>query len=139
MKLNILSLFALVAIIAFAGCTSYGGQKGDDNQIPTPPADDKVSGDAEAREITITGTEFSFNPSTISVTKGEKIRLTFKNSGTVIHNLNIDELSIATKTIPAGETDVVEFTADKSGTFTYYCGVGSHRAKGMEGTLTSGE
>jgi hypothetical protein len=38
--------------------------------------------------------------------------------------------------VGAGASDVVEFTADKAGTFEYYCSVGNHRAMGMKGTLT---
>ncbi len=148
MKLNIISLFVLIGVLAIAGCAGYGDKKGDGNQIPTPPANDKISGDdsggaaagdAQVKEFTVEGAEFAFNPNTITVQKGDKVRVTFKNSGTVIHNFIIDELGVSTKTIPAGETDTVEFTADKTGTFSFYCGVGNHRAKGMEGVLTSGE
>jgi plastocyanin len=75
-----------------------------------------------------------FDPATITVNKGDKVKITFKNSGGM-HDWKIDELSIATKKIKTGEEEVLEFTADKVGTFEYYCSVGDHRAKGMKGTL----
>ena len=51
------------------------------------------------------------------------------------HNWTLDEFDAKTDTIQGGETDSVEFTADKAGTFEYYCGVGNHRAQGMVGKL----
>ncbi|KKT09719.1 MAG: Plastocyanin [candidate division WWE3 bacterium GW2011_GWB2_43_22] len=52
------------------------------------------------------------------------------------HDLRLDEFNVATKLLKAGETDTVEFTADKAGVFEYYCSVGEHRKMGMVGTLT---
>jgi nitrite reductase (NO-forming) len=37
--------------------------------------------------------------------------------------------------VNGGETTSVEFVADKTGTFEYYCSVGAHRAMGMTGSL----
>ena len=47
----------------------------------------------------------------------------------------IDEFGVRTKQITAGQTDEINFTADKVGTFEYYCSVGKHRALGMKGNL----
>lgn len=99
---------------------------------PTPVSPTTVR---EGREIEVSADEYSFSPGAISVKKGEKIRLTFKNTGKLPHNYTIDELGVATKTIGGGQTETIEFTAEKSGTFTYYCGVGNHRSLGMEGKL----
>lgn len=86
------------------------------------------------KEFIISGQNFSFTPNLITVKKGDKIKITFKNSdGT--HNLKIDEFNVATKTIKSGEEQSVEFIADKTGSFEYYCSVGTHRAMGMWGTL----
>lgn len=103
----------------------------------TPPLtqDTTTETQAEVREVRVDGDEFSFSPASISVAAGERIRLTFNNIGTFPHNFMIDELSVATETIPPGSSDTVEFTADQSGTFTFYCSVGNHRAQGMEGSL----
>ena len=89
-------------------------------------------------KLTVEGDEFSFSPKKISVKKGVQVELTFKNIGKAPHNFIVDELSIATKTIGAGKTDTVIFTApDNTGTITYasYCSVPGHRAAGMEGTI----
>lgn len=87
------------------------------------------------KEFTVTGSNYSFDPKTMSVVKGETVKIIFKNAdGT--HDLVIDEFNVHTKRIRAGEEDSVQFIADKAGTFEYYCSVGNHRAMGMKGTLT---
>jgi len=90
---------------------------------------------ASKKEFTVSGQNFSFTPSTMTVKKGDTVRITFK-SGDMMHDLKIDELGVATKILKTGEEDTVEFIADKVGAFEYYCSVGSHRAKGMKGTFT---
>lgn len=96
----------------------------------------ETAGPAEgAREVGVSGSEYSYNPSNLSFTKGERIRLTFTNNGTLPHDLVIDELGVSTKTIVPGKSDTVEFTADQSGTFNFYCNIGNHRSLGMEGSV----
>lgn len=87
------------------------------------------------REITVIGTEYSFNPLSISVKAGEKVKITFKNNGQTIHNLTVDKLGIGTKTVNPGKTDAVEFTAPSSGAYSFFCSISGHRASGMEGSL----
>lgn len=89
----------------------------------------------EVEEYKISGTEFSFNPSTITVEPGERVRVIFKNDGAFPHNWTVEGLGIATKTINPGQTDAVEFTAPAAGTYVTFCSVGQHRANGMAGTL----
>jgi len=89
----------------------------------------------EAREIIVTGSNYKFNPATITVKKGETIKLVFKNSGGM-HDFFIDELGVKTKVVPTNGEDTVQFTASKVGTFDYYCSVGTHRAMGMVGKIT---
>ncbi len=88
----------------------------------------------DAREIVVEGENYQFTPETITVKKGEKIRIVFKSTDG-IHDFRVDELNIATATVRSGQEDFVEFTPDKTGTFKYYCSVGNHRAMGMEGTM----
>lgn len=86
------------------------------------------------KEFTVSGQNFSFIPNSITVKKGDKVKITFKNIEG-FHNLAIDEFNVVTKTIKNGEEESVEFIADKVGSFEYYCSVGTHRAMGMWGTL----
>ncbi|OGZ45510.1 MAG: hypothetical protein A3C84_04325 [Candidatus Ryanbacteria bacterium RIFCSPHIGHO2_02_FULL_48_12] len=92
----------------------------------------------QVKEFTVSGGEFYYEPSALAVKKGDKVRIVFKNADG-FHDFRIDELGVATKKINDGQTDTVEFTADKVGSFEYYCSVGKHRQMGMKGTLTVGE
>lgn len=87
------------------------------------------------KAVVVEGTEFEFNPSSISVTKGEKVRITFKNVGSSVHDFYIEELGIKTNLLNPGESQTVEFIADKTGTFTFYCTVPGHKELGMEGEI----
>lgn len=62
------------------------------------------------------------------------VRLTFKSQGP-LHNFVIDDYDVATSELGEEEEEEVEFVADKSGTFEYYCSVGNHRQQGMRGKL----
>ncbi len=87
------------------------------------------------KEFTVTGTSFAFAPKTMTVKKGDTVRVTFINSEGM-HDWKLDGYNVATKVLKVGERETIEFVASKSGSFEYYCSVGSHRAMGMVGTLT---
>lgn len=87
------------------------------------------------KELTVIGEEYRFQPSSITLKKSERVKITFKNNGRTVHNLIIEELGIKTKTIGAAQADTIEFTAPVTGTFIFFCSVPGHRAAGMEGSL----
>lgn len=86
------------------------------------------------KEFVVTGQNMSFSPASITVKKGDKVRIVFKNVQG-FHDWKIDEFNAGTKKMEAGQQETIEFIADKTGSFEYYCSVGSHRAMGMKGTL----
>ena len=102
-----------------------------------PTGGEEVSGAKTdtVKEFTVTGSSFAFAPNTLSVKKGDTVKIIFKNSGGM-HDFVIDEFSARTKQIQGGSEDSVTFVADKAGAFEYYCSVGKHRQMGMKGTLT---
>ena len=80
--------------------------------------------------ITINAGNFFFEPDSITVKAGQEVRVTFGEvSG--FHTFVIDELGV-NESVKAGKT--VTFTADKAGTYQFYCSVGNHRALGMFGS-----
>lgn len=87
------------------------------------------------KEFTISGTEYSFNPSSITVSTGDRVKITFQNIGRAPHNLTIEGLGVSTRTIRSGQTDTIEFTALTPGTYTFICSVPGHAAAGMVGNL----
>lgn len=92
------------------------------------------------KEFTIEGLDdFSFSPNEISVNEGDTVRIRFVNSGEMPHDLVINELGVATDVLQGGEEEVIEFVADRAGTFEFHCSVGQHREFGMFGTLIVGD
>jgi plastocyanin len=89
----------------------------------------------EVREFYISGTEYSFDPSSITVRPGETVRISFQNDGELPHNLTISALGIGTRTIAPGVVDTIEFTAPVAGTYDFFCSVSGHKESGMTGTL----
>ncbi|HEX6976777.1 MAG TPA: cupredoxin domain-containing protein [Patescibacteria group bacterium] len=87
-----------------------------------------------SQTFTVEGGDFFFKPNEIRVKKGDTVKIIFNNSNGV-HDFVIDEFNVRTKTIPDGESDTIEFVADKAGSFEYYCSVSNHRRLGMKGTL----
>src|SRR6185436_20501482 len=81
------------------------------------------------KEFTVEGSNFKFNPSELRVNQGDTVKITFKNSGGT-HDFKIDEFKVASKRLSCGQSEVVEFVADKAGSFQYYCSVGTHRQMG---------
>ena len=126
-------------------------QDGDDMNLTMPASDEsgegvdemmvggdgQVSGDemmSDVKEFTVEGDNFAFSVKEIKVKQGDKVKITFNNIEG-FHDLIIDEFGVNTGQIRAGESKTVEFIADKTGTFEYYCSVGQHRANGMFGQL----
>jgi plastocyanin len=87
------------------------------------------------KEFTVSNSGMTFNPKTLSVKEGERVKITFRNTGGT-HDLRIDGYDVGTKVIQAGQSESFEFVANEAGTFEYYCSVGNHREMGMVGTLT---
>jgi plastocyanin len=87
------------------------------------------------KTFTVTGSNFAFAPSALTVKKGDKVTIHFVNSGGN-HDFVIDEFNAKTPVIGSGQTADVSFIADKTGTFDYYCSVDNHRQMGMQGVIT---
>jgi nitrous oxide reductase len=73
----------------------------------------------------------------MSVKKGDLVRVKITNTAGM-HDFTIDEYGIK-KELPLNQEVIVEFVADKVGSFVYYCSKPGHRAGGQWGTLTVSE
>lgn len=93
---------------------------------------DVTDSDAAVKEITVTNDGFDFIPREIRVNVGDTIRLTFENGGG-FHDWVLDEFDAATRQFSGGQSETIEFVADRAGSFEFYCSVGNHRARGMWG------
>ena len=97
-------------------------------------ANDTGTGAQGVHEIQVTLRKYEFNPGTLRVRKGERVKLVMAATDHD-HGFKLDDFDINQK-VPKGTTVVVKFTADKAGTFQFrcsnVCGLG-HR--NMKGTL----
>ena len=86
------------------------------------------------KEFSMIAKKFEFVPRTITVNKGDTVKLSIKSED-VNHGFAISEFNVK-KDIPAGQEVSVEFVADKSGSFPFRCSVycGSGHSD-MDGTL----
>lgn len=86
------------------------------------------------KTFTVSGAKFKFTPAILTVKKGDVVKVIFKSED-IMHDFTLPDFKVASKTISAGQEDSVTFTADKTGTFQFYCSVGNHKAMGMVGKL----
>jgi len=90
--------------------------------------------EAPVHEIKMSAKKYEYTPSEIRVKQGERVRLLITATDRK-HGFEIKELGIKTD-LEKGKETVVEFTADKAGTYPFncsnFCGFGHRR---MRGTL----
>lgn len=96
--------------------------------------DDSGAGMEKSVEISVTAKRWEFDPSTVRVTKGDRVKLSIESTD-VTHGFSIPDFNVSA-TLKPNETTKVEFVADKAGTFTFSCNVfcGSGHPT-MKGTL----
>ena len=142
-------IIIVLLLIAWLGFTFVNKKSSDSKEQTTALSNESTSiqpsGDisqdntgepvSAVREFTVNGDNFKFDLKTITVNKGDKVKINFVNKEGK-HDFVLDEFNIATKVLNAESSESVEFVADKVGTFEYYCSVGEHRAMGMVGNLT---
>lgn len=80
-----------------------------------------VTPSGEVKELKITAKQFQFEPATIEVSKGDRVRL-IVTSADVPHGISIPEYGINER-LDVGKPVTIEFTAEKEGTFTTFCSV----------------
>lgn len=136
-----------------AGQGDSGEQVGGDAASKAGPADgsgvvageeqtgaSKVAGEGSAgavgavKEFTIEAVMWDFSPKTITVNKGDTVRITLVNKD-VSHGIGIREFNFSLKG-DAGETKTGEFVASKEGNYKFFCNIfcgEGHRE--MTGTL----
>ena len=78
-------------------------------------------GPGEIVEVTTTLQGFQYNPDTITIKEGSKVRLTVNNKDSVLHAFNLKQFGIIGSIQPRS-TKTVEFTAIKTnGQAVYTC------------------
>jgi plastocyanin len=83
----------------------------------------------------VTGGNYYFTPSTITVNQGDKVTIMFLNLFGM-HDFVIESLHVRIPPLRPGLPGVATFTADKKGTYEFTSSFPQDRQMGMKGTLT---
>ena len=112
-----------------------GGMTDDDATGDDGVMDDGTGMDEGPVVIEMTAKQWEFEPSTVTVKVRVPVVLRI-TSVDVKHGFAINEFGVNVQNLEPGEAVDVEFTPDRTGTFTFYCAVfcGSGHAN-MKGTL----
>lgn len=87
---------------------------------------------SDYHEFTLTAKDSGFDPSIITVKKGEKVRLIITATDCE-HEFRLQPFDIL-QALKKGDPEIIEFTASKAGTFNFkssvYCGRGHGKMNG---------
>ncbi|MDR9852677.1 cupredoxin domain-containing protein [Paenibacillus sp. VCA1] len=109
-------IFSLIAVAALSATVLAAcGNNNDSGSGSASDSSSSASGDV--KEITVNAKSFEFSPNEIKVKKGDKVKITLKNTDGA-HGLEIPEFKVNLQ-----KDGSAEFTADKAGTFDFDCSV----------------
>jgi cytochrome c oxidase subunit 2 len=103
---------SIVSVMLLSGLTACGSSQNASQS--TPAASSAASGNT----VTVTATNFKFEPAEIHVKKGDKVTLKLANTQGM-HGIAVPDLKVDLKK----DGDTSTFTADKTGTFDFQCSV----------------
>jgi len=99
--------------------------------LAAPAAQDQAP---TRREFTVTARDYSFSPNRVEVQQDDLIKLTIQSADNA-YGFTIDDYRVS-KRVPAGGSTVVEFRADRAGTFAFYSNLSNDtRHSKMSGQL----
>ena len=108
---------AIILILVIVGTFIVKGKIGTGNAVKN-----------DLKEFSVEASRFKYSPDIITVNKGDKVKINVNNLDTM-HGIRIPDIQVS------GD-ELIEFTADKSGEFIWYCNVfcgDEHKA--MKGKL----
>jgi len=107
---KILSVGLLVLVLVIAGCARGSSTA-------------EVSGNLEngVRVVQMSAFRFGFDPNPVIVNEGDQVKLVVSSTD-VTHGFSIAEFGVNVQLFP-GRPSIIDFTADRSGTFIFYCSV----------------
>ncbi|MGH7173498.1 MAG: cupredoxin domain-containing protein [Gemmataceae bacterium] len=96
------------------------------------PGQPKAIAQSRTEEIRVTARKYAFVPERITVKKGDRVRLLI-TAVDHAHGFRLDGYQI-NRLIKKGNTVIIEFVADKPGTFhfqcSHFCGLGHSKMHG---------
>ena len=89
----------------------------------------------QVREFTVVGDHYAFSPATLTVHRGDVVKVTF-TAKDIAHSFTIDGPYRISKRAAAGQSVTFEFRADTPGSQPIYCNLTADpKCKDMKGTL----
>ena len=147
---NNFALFLIIGAVLLAGCISQppsppvsnvsnssSGQQTGATTPPQPPGSTQPPGTIQppaVKEFTVHGSSFKFTPNSITVNKGDTVKITFISDDSS-HDICVEGYGCSS-VVSGGGTSTLQFVAKDSGNLKFYCSVDGHRGFGMEGTLS---
>ncbi len=115
---------AIIGIIVLAAFFAIFYLIQDDDDISGEVVSDigpKTLSSGGVKEFTIIASQWKFDPNSITVSKGDTVRLKIISTD-VTHGITIPDYRINEYLTP-GQTVNIEFVADRAGTFPFACSV----------------
>ena len=110
-----------------------------DEASTTDAAPATTTGQTKPPGVSVTETEFKLTPTDLSVPKTGKVTITVRNEGAVEHALEVEGEGgageVETDPIAPGGTATIEFDFKEPGNYEWYCPIGDHKERGMEGKI----
>jgi plastocyanin len=133
---RVVAIVGILAIVATACSNSSssspggGSSSSSEEEATTLDVTGKTSAEVEAYNE---GSEFYFEPSTLTGSGGQSLTITVKNEGDIPHTFTIDDQNVDVELQPDEEQDVT-VTFPDSGSVEFFCRF--HVGSGMKGELT---
>lgn len=123
--LKILASVALAAVIGFAAVSQAGTEAKPQATKPDPKAEKAEAKKASPRQVEIKVTDKGYEPTPITVKKGEplRLRITRTTEETCAKDIILPDYGIE-KELPMNKPVDVEFTPTKGGKLKYGCSMG---------------
>jgi plastocyanin len=120
---KLVALAAVVVLLA-AAC-------GDDDD-----SEATGSGGDEAGGVEVVAKDFKFDPTTLDANPGDVLKITFKNEGSVEHNITVKDLDVDEDAEAGESADVsIDIPDDASGSIGWIC---KYHPSQMKGTIEVG-
>jgi len=105
----------ILAMLALVACSQQPTQQSQTGGVVTEPSTGNTV------EVNITASEFKFDPGVVNAHVGDKV-IIHLTSADDEHGIAIEGYNVHVEAQP-GDTQTLEFIADKAGTFTFKCNV----------------
>ena len=141
--MRVILLILLATLPARAGCSSEedpGATPPTTTTAATPGAQAAAPVTLEVRTSGAYPVNPGYAPATLEAPAGANVTVKLTNAETapvINHDWVLEGVDgAAVAALAPGASGEVSFTAPAAGEYAYYCSIGDHRQRGMEGTLT---